>query len=87
VGANVGLTYLGLIQPKACGLESSTGVLAGVPALLSGAACCGPTILLVVGVQASATIITGFQFLVPLAVVLLVGSLLAVGRQVDPDLL
>ena len=85
VGANVGLTYLGVIQPRACGLESSTGVLAGVPALLSGAACCGPTILLVVGVQASATIITGFQLLVPLALLLLVGSLLAVGRQVDPE--
>ena len=87
VGANVGLTYLGLIQPRACGLENSTGVFAGIPALLSGAACCGPTILLVVGVQASATIITGFQFLVPLALVLLVGSLLLVGRQVDPELL
>lgn len=87
VGANVGLTYLGTIQPTACGLERSTGVLAGIPALLSGAACCGPTILLVVGVQASATIITGFQFLVPLALVLLVGSLLLVGRQVDPELL
>jgi hypothetical protein len=87
VGANVGLTYLGVIQPRACGLESSTGVLAGVPALLSGAACCGPTILLVVGVQASATIITGFQLLVPLALLLLVGSLLVIGRQVDPRLL
>ena len=87
VGANLGLTYLGLIQPTACGLESSTGVLAGIPALLSGAACCGPTILLVVGVQASATIITGFQFLVPVAVLLLVGSLLAVGRRVTPELL
>jgi hypothetical protein len=85
VGANAGLTYLGLIQPRACGLESSTGVLAGLPALLSGAACCGPTILLVVGVQASATIITGFQLLVPLAVFLLVGSLLVIGRQVDPE--
>ena len=75
------------IQPKACGLESSSGVVAGIPALLSGAACCGPTILLVVGVQASATIITGFQFLVPLALVLLIGSLLVIGRQVDPNLL
>lgn len=87
VGANVALSYLGLIQPRACGLESSTGVLAGVPALLSGAACCGPTILLVVGVQASATIITGFQLLVPVAVAMLVGGLLLVGRQVDPTLL
>lgn len=87
VGANLGLTYLGLVQPRACGLEASTGVIAGVPALLSGAACCGPTFLLLIGVQASATLITGFQLLVPLAVVMLVGSLLMIGRQVDPSLL
>lgn len=87
VGANVALSYLGLIQPRACGLEASTGVLAGIPALLSGAACCGPTILLVIGVQASATLITGFQLLVPVAVAMLVGGLLLIGRQVDPALL
>ena len=87
VGANLSLTYLGLVQPRACGLEASTGALAGVPALLSGAACCGPTILLAVGVQASATLIAGFRLLVPLAVVLLVAGLLLVGRQVDPALL
>jgi pimeloyl-ACP methyl ester carboxylesterase len=87
VGANLALTYLGVVQPRACGLESSTGVLAGVPALVSGAACCGPTILLVVGVQASATIVTGFQFLVPIAFAMLIGSLLLVGRKVDPELL
>ncbi|WP_435186494.1 hypothetical protein [Halobellus sp. EA9] len=84
VGANLALTYLGLVQPRACGLKSSTGVLAGVPALLSGAACCGPTILLVIGVQASATIVTGFQFLVPIAFAMLVGSLVSIGRKVDP---
>lgn len=87
VGANVALSYLGLVQPRACGLESSTGILAGIPALLSGAACCGPTILLVIGIQASATIITGFQFLVPIAIAMLVGGLLLIGRQVDPELL
>jgi hypothetical protein len=57
VGANGALTYLGLVQPRACGIEASAGVRSGIPALLSGAACCGPTILLVVGVQASATLI------------------------------
>ena len=87
VGANLALTYLGVVQPRACGLEASTGVVAGVPALLSGAACCGPTILLVVGVQASAAWIGVFQLLVPLALALLVGSLLVIGRQVDPALL
>lgn len=84
VGANVALTYLGRVQPKACGLQASTGARAGFPALLSGAACCGPTILLVVGIQASATIVTGFQLLVPIAVTMLVGSLLSIGRHVDP---
>ena len=84
VGANLALTYLGWIQPSACGLEASTGALAGIPALLSGAACCGPTILIVVGIQASGAIITGFELLVPIAVVMLVGGLLLIGRQVDP---
>lgn len=87
VGSNVALTYLGWIQPKACGLASSGGVVGAVPALLSGAACCGPTILLVFGIQASSVLITGFQLLVPLAVVLLIASLLLIGRQVDPTLL
>ena len=87
VGTNLALTYLGLVQPRACGLESASGVFAGFPALLSGAACCGPTILLVLGVQATGVLITGFQLLVPVAALLLMGSLLLVGRQVDPDLL
>lgn len=87
VGVNLALTYLGWVQPRACGLEASSGVFAGLPALLSGAACCGPTILLVLGIQASGVLITGFQFLVPVAFAMLVGSLLLIGRQVDPALL
>jgi hypothetical protein len=86
VAANAALAYLGLVQPTACGLESSTGILAGIPALLSGAACCGPTILLLIGLQASATMITVFQLLIPIAFVLLVAGLLLVGRQVNPEL-
>lgn len=84
VGLNLSLSYLGWIQPEACGLESSSGVLAAVPALLSGAACCGPTILIVLGIQATGLLIAGFQLLVPIAVVMLVGSLLLIGRQVNP---
>lgn len=84
VGVNLALTYLGWVQPKACGLEASSGVFAGIPALLSGAACCGPTVLLIFGIQASGVLITTFQYLVPVALLLLVGSLLLIGRQVDP---
>lgn len=87
VGVNLALTYLGLVQPKACGLEASSSVFAGIPALLSGAACCGPLVLIILGLQASSVLITAFQLLVPVAAVLLVGSLLLIGRQVDPTLL
>jgi len=85
VGLNLAVTYLAWKQPKACGIgSSSSGLLAGLPALLSGAACCGPIILIIFGIQASTTIMTVFQWLIPAAVVLLLGSLLWVGRQVNP---
>jgi hypothetical protein len=85
VGLNLALTYLAWIQPKACGIgESSTGVLVSLPALLSGTACCGPVVLIVLGIQASGILVTAFQFLLPLAIGLLVGSLVLIGRQIDP---
>ncbi len=85
VGLNLGLTYLTRTQPAACGLRSSTGVVAGVPALLSGTACCGPVVLIALGVQASGVLLTAFQVLLPAAVLVLVGSLVVVGRQVRPE--
>lgn len=85
VGLNLGLTYLAWTRPKACGIgQSSTGVLASLPAVLSGSACCGPVVLIVLGIQASGALLTTFQFLLPLSVVLLLGSLVLVSRQVDP---
>lgn len=85
VGLNMALTYLAWTQPKACGIgESSTGLLASVPALLSGTACCGPVILIAFGIQASGLILTTFQFLLPAALLMLLGSLVLVGRQIDP---
>ena len=87
VGVNLALTYLGLVQPRACGLEASSGVFAAVPALLSGAACCGPAIFAVVGIQLTGLLVAGFELLVPVALSLLVASLLLVGRRVDPSLL
>lgn len=89
VGLNLGVTYLAWKQPNACGLgasEASSGLLAVVPALLSGTACCGPIFLIVFGVQASGVLLTAFQWLLPVAVGLLFGSLLWVGRNVDPAL-
>ncbi|WP_236544844.1 hypothetical protein [Salinirussus salinus] len=85
VGLNLGLTYLTRKQPAACGLESSAGVLAGIPALLSGTACCGPVVLIALGIQASGVLLTAFQVLLPAAAIILVGSLVLVGRQVRPE--
>ena len=86
VGLNLAVTYLVWRQPKACGIGSrSAGALAGIPALLSGTACCGPVVLIVLGVQASGALLTAFEFLLPIAAVLLVGTLLIVGRQVRPE--
>lgn len=86
VGLNIAITYLAWTQPNACGIgSSSAGVLAGIPALLSGAACCGPVLLIVLGIQATGVLLTAFEFLLPLAGLLLLGSLLLVGRQVDPE--
>ena len=86
VGLNLGLTYLAWRQPAACGIgSSSSGFLASVPAVLSGTACCGPVVLIVLGIQASGIVVTAFQFLLPVAVALLFGSLVLVGRQIDPS--
>lgn len=86
VGLNLAVTYLAWRRPTACGLaRSSSGVLAAIPALFSGAACCGPVLLVVLGIQASGVLLTAFSALVPLAAVLLLASLLWVGRQVDPS--
>lgn len=84
VGLNLALSYLAWRQPSACGIAARSGPLAALPALLSGAACCGPTLLIVLGIQASGLLLTAFGVLVPVGAVLLVASLLAVGRRVDP---
>lgn len=84
VGINLGVTYLAIRQPSACGISAGSGVLASFPALLSGTVCCGPVILLAVGIQASAALMTMFFWLVPIGVLLLLGTLVYVGGKVDP---
>ena len=86
VGLNLALSYVAWRQPAACGIgQSSSGLVAGIPALLSGTACCGPIVLIAVGIQASSAVLTVFQFLLPVAVLLLVGSLVLVGRQLTVE--
>jgi len=84
VGLNLALSYLVFTSPRSCGVGSqSAGLLASVPALLSGSACCGPVVLVVLGIQASSVLLTAFQFLLPVAVLALLASLVLVGRRVN----
>jgi len=83
VGLNLAVSVVAWRGPSACRLGPGAGTVAGLPGLLSGFACCGPTILLVVGVQASAGILSLFQWLLPVTVVALLGTLLWVGSRVE----
>jgi hypothetical protein len=87
VGVNLAVSYLAWRNPAACDVGSggkSSGLLASLPALLSGTACCGPVVLIALGIQASGVLVASFGLLVPAAALLLLGSLLYVGRTVDP---
>ena len=83
VGLNLAVSLVAWRGPSACRLGPGAGTVAGLPGLLSGFVCCGPTILLVVGVQASAGILSLFQWLLPITVVALLGTLLWVGSRVE----
>jgi hypothetical protein len=83
VGLNGAVALVSYRAPVACGVERSAGLVAAVPALLSGMACCGPAFLIVVGISASATLLGVVGAAVPLSAVLLIVSLLLVGRSAD----
>lgn len=87
VGINLGVSYFAWQQPAACGVGSqSAGLFAGIPALLSGAACCAPVLVLILGIQMTSGLLVVFELLLPVSVAMLLGALLLVGRQVDPAL-
>ena len=84
VGVTLAVSVVAWRGPAACRIGAGAGAAAGVPGILSGFACCGPTLLLVIGVQASAGLLAVMQWFLPLAVLGLVATLLWVGSRVDP---
>lgn len=52
-------------------------------AVLSGTACCGPVVLIVLGMRASSAVLTAFQFALPLGALELLGSLPLVGDRIE----
>jgi hypothetical protein len=87
VGLNIALSYLAVTQPRACGIGAGAGIAASFPALLAGSTCCAPVIVLVLGIQASSALLTAFVWLLPVSVLLLVGTLLYVSGKIDPTVL
>jgi hypothetical protein len=84
VGLNLAVTVVAMRSPRSCGVNRSVGALAGVPALLSGATCCGPGLFFLLGIQATGTLVAAVGYATPVAVLLLVGSLIAVGGRGTP---
>lgn len=84
VGVNLAVTHLAVTQPAACGIGAGSGVLASLPALLAGGACCGPVIAIALGIQMGGVLLTVYSWLLPASVVLLLASLVYVSRKVDP---
>ncbi len=83
VGANMMLSYLAIVQPKSCGIGAGSGIVASVPALLAGSACCAPVLLIVLGITASGTLLAVLPWLLPLGVVLLLSSLAYLAGKID----
>jgi hypothetical protein len=70
--------------PKTCGLRSaSTGLLAGIPALLAGGACCAPLVLIWLGLPIAGAVASLAPVLIPVAILLLVAGLAGMARQLE----
>jgi len=84
VGLNLALSYLAVVQPKACGLGASSGLLASLPAVLAGSACCAPVVLIVLGITAGGTLLAAIGWLLPAGVLALLASLVYLAGRIDP---
>ena len=83
VGANLALSVLAWRRPAACAVSPASGLAAGVPALLSGTACCGPLVFLTLGMQATGAALAAVAWLRPVAALLLVASLVWAAWRLD----
>lgn len=86
-GLNLMVTWMAFRQPRACRFNRSTGIVASLPALLAGSACCAPAIILILGLQISSLFVTVFQVLIPVSIALLLVTLAAILHRTDPALI
>lgn len=86
-GLNLAVTVLALRQPRACRFNRSAGILASVPALLAGSACCAPAIVLLLGLQVSSLMMGVFQVLIPISLGLLLVTLKLILDRTEAEML
>ncbi len=70
-GFQIALVRIARHCAVSCGLKPAAGVLAAVPGLLAGSACCAPILFVLLGIQVTASLITLMGLLVPAAFVFL----------------
>ncbi len=76
LGLNVTTLAYNYVRSRACGLgRSASGLLASVPAFLTGFACCTPTLVILVGSSLAATVIALTAWFMPAALAALAASL------------
>jgi hypothetical protein len=75
VGINVALALRISAMARACRTRAFGGLLGAIPGLLTGFACCVPTVALVLGAQFAVALIALRSFFFPVALAALLGSL------------
>jgi len=75
VSANVVVSYFSFRNLALKGIRGFSSLLGTIPAIVSGAACCVPTLILVIGLQLTSTLVAVWSFFVPLSILLLSLSL------------
>jgi hypothetical protein len=75
VGSNISVSYFGFRSLSLRGARGIVSLIGTIPAIIGGAACCVPTLILVIGLQLTATLAAVWSYFVPLSAVLLILSL------------
>jgi hypothetical protein len=75
VGANISVSYFSFRSLSLRGTKGFVSLIGTIPAIIGGAACCVPTLILVIGLQLTATLAAIWSYFVPLSAFLLLVSI------------
>ena len=76
VSLNISVSYFSFKKLGLKGKKGITSLLGTIPAIVSGVTCCVPTLILVIGLQFTATLAAFWAWLVPLSFLLLFATLI-----------